>query len=110
MRTALDEAAAASGRYVRLASASLGLAAPDQAVVAGFERSTVCSDPLESIVEFGVQPARAFTDHAFALQVHGRTGAQLALGPARWPWRPNWHGASRSTRARARGGPWPCRP
>ena len=81
LRTALDEAAAASGRYVRLASASLGLAAPDQAVVAGFERvDLVCSDPLESIVEFGVQPARAFADHAFALQVHGRTGAQLALG------------------------------
>ncbi|HTS14376.1 MAG TPA: lysine 5,6-aminomutase subunit alpha, partial [Candidatus Sulfotelmatobacter sp.] len=81
LRTALDEAAAAGGRYVRLASASLGLAAPDQAVVAGFERvDLVCSDPLESIVEFGVQPARAFTDHAFALQVHGRSGAQLALG------------------------------
>ncbi|MGZ6344622.1 MAG: lysine 5,6-aminomutase subunit alpha TIM-barrel domain-containing protein [Candidatus Limnocylindrales bacterium] len=82
LRTALDEAAAAQGRYVRLASQSLGLASPDQAVVAGFERvDLVCSDPLESIVEFGVEPARAFTDHAFALEVHGRSGAQLALGP-----------------------------
>lgn len=82
LRRALDEAAAAQGRYVRLASESLGLAAPDQAVVAGFERvDLVCCDPLESIVEFGVEPARAFTDHAFALEVHGRCGSQLALGP-----------------------------
>ncbi|MFI5261341.1 MAG: lysine 5,6-aminomutase subunit alpha TIM-barrel domain-containing protein [Candidatus Limnocylindrales bacterium] len=81
LRTAIDEAAAASGHYVRLGSASLGLAAPDQAVVAGFERvDLVCSDPLESIVEFGVQPSRAFADHAFALQIHGRSGAQLAVG------------------------------
>jgi beta-lysine 5,6-aminomutase alpha subunit len=82
LRAALDEAAAESGRYVRLGTRSLGLAAPDQAVVAGFERvDLVFTDPLETVVEFGVEPARAFADHAFAVEVLARTGAGIVLGP-----------------------------
>ena len=82
VRSTIDEAAAEAGRYVRLATRALGLAAPDQAVVAGLERvDIVYSDPIEAIVEFGIDPARAFTDHAFALELLARAGAALALGP-----------------------------
>ena len=81
LRAALDTAGAEQGRYVRLASRSLGLAAPDQAVVAGFERvDLVFGDPLEPIVELGVRPERAFADHVFALALHARSGADLVLG------------------------------
>jgi hypothetical protein len=82
LRSALDEAAAEGGRYLRLGTRSLGLAAPDQAVVAGFERvDLVFADPVETVVEFGVEPARAFADHAFAVEVLARSGATLVLGP-----------------------------
>ena len=82
LRTALDEAAAEGGRYLRLGTRSLGLAAPDQAVVAGFERvDLVFADPVETVVEFGIEPARAFADHAFAVEVLARSGASLVLGP-----------------------------
>ena len=82
LRSALDEAAATRGHYVRLATRAIGLAAPDHATVAGLERvDIVHSDPIESIVEFGIEPARAFTDHAFAVELRARAGATLALGP-----------------------------
>jgi hypothetical protein len=81
LREALDEAGLEARRYIRLASSSLGLAAPEQAVVAGLERvDVVASDPVASIIEFGVQPARAFADHQFALRLHARSGVQLVLG------------------------------
>jgi hypothetical protein len=82
IRTALDVAAAESGRYVRLATRSVGLAAPEQAIVAGFERiDAVFTDPLEAVIDFGVDPARAFADHAFAVTLLGRSGATLVLAP-----------------------------
>jgi beta-lysine 5,6-aminomutase alpha subunit len=82
LRAALDETATEAGRYVRLATRGLGLAAPDHAVVAGFERIDVLYlDPIESIIEFGIEPGRAFTDHLFALRSLARSGAVLALGP-----------------------------
>jgi hypothetical protein len=81
LRAALDEDAAERGRYARLATRAVGLAAPDQAVVAGFERVDVCfTDPLRAVVELGVDPDRAFADHLFALQLHARSGAQIVLG------------------------------
>jgi hypothetical protein len=82
IRAALDVAAAESGRYVRLATRSVGLAEPEQAIVAGFERiDAVFTDPLEAVVDFGVDPARALADHAFAVALLGRSGATLVLGP-----------------------------
>jgi hypothetical protein len=82
LRAALDEAAATRGHYVRLATRAVGLAAPDHATVAGLERvDVVYNDPIESIVEFGIEPVRAFTDHGFALQLLSRAGSTLALGP-----------------------------
>jgi hypothetical protein len=75
-------AAAESGRYVRLATRSVGLAEPEQAIVAGFERiDAVFTDPLEAVVDFGVDPERALADHAFAVALLGRSGATLVLGP-----------------------------
>jgi hypothetical protein len=82
IRAALDEAAAENGRYVRLATRSVGLAEPEQAIVAGLERvDAVFTDPLEAVVDFGVDPARALADHAFAVALLGRSGASLVLGP-----------------------------
>jgi hypothetical protein len=82
IRAALDEAAAESGRYVRLATRSVGLAEPEQAIVAGFERiDAVFTDPLEAVVDFGVDPERALADHAFAVALLARSGASLVLGP-----------------------------
>ena len=82
LRTAVDEAAAERGAYVRLATQSIGLASPDQAVVAAFERvDLVFADPLETVVEFGIEPARAVADHVFAARLLARAGVDLALGP-----------------------------
>ncbi|HEV8516530.1 MAG TPA: lysine 5,6-aminomutase subunit alpha [Candidatus Limnocylindrales bacterium] len=82
LRTAIDEASTEAERYVRLATRALGLAAPDQAVVAGFERVDLLDlDPIASIVEYGIDPSRAFTDQLFALRLLARSGATLALGP-----------------------------
>ncbi|MBA3777944.1 MAG: hypothetical protein H0X16_01310 [Chloroflexi bacterium] len=82
LRAALDEMGAEHGRYIRLATRALGLAAPEHAVVAGFERvDIVYVDPVESIVELGVDPDRAFADHLFALELLRRSGSWLALGP-----------------------------
>jgi D-lysine 5,6-aminomutase alpha subunit-like protein len=82
LRMALDEAAATRGEYVRLAARAAGLAAPDLATVAGLERvDLVYSDAVEGIVEFGIEPQRAFTDHIFALELLARAGTLLALGP-----------------------------
>ena len=82
IRAALDEAAAESGRYLRLATRSVGLAEPEQAMVAGFERiDAVFTDPLEAVVDLGVDPERALADHAFATAILARSGASLVLGP-----------------------------
>ena len=82
LRAALDDAATRSGRYPRLATSWLGLAAPEQAVVAGFERvDVVCSDPFEAVFGLGVDPDRAFADHAFAQALLARAGCHLFLGP-----------------------------
>ncbi|MFI5255233.1 MAG: lysine 5,6-aminomutase subunit alpha TIM-barrel domain-containing protein [Candidatus Limnocylindrales bacterium] len=82
VRAATDEAAAEAGRYVQLATRSVGLSEPEQAIVAGFERiDAVFTDPLEAVVDYGVDPARALADHAFAVGLLERTGATLVLGP-----------------------------
>ncbi len=82
LRAAVDEAAAERGSYVRLATQSIGLASPDQAVVAAFERvDLVFADPLETVVEFGIEPARAVADHVFAARLMARAGVDLAVGP-----------------------------
>lgn len=82
LRHAIDEASAERRRYVRLASLGSALAAPEVAVVAGYERIDLVEiDPIADIVDEGVDPDRALADHAFAHRVLGRAGAQVLVGP-----------------------------
>ena len=69
-------------RYVRLATLGSALAAPEIAVVAGYERVDVVEiDPIAEIVDEGVDPDRALADHAFAHRLLRRAGAQVLVGP-----------------------------
>lgn len=82
LRDVVDQAAAERRSYVRLASAAPPLAAPEQAVVAAFERlDLVEADPLAEIVEMSIDPDRALADHAFANQLQRRAGALVLVGP-----------------------------
>ena len=74
LRAVLDEMAAERGAYLSLATITEGLAAPEQAVVAGFERvDLVFADPFDEIV-LGVDPQRAFVDHAAAARLLSGAG------------------------------------
>ncbi len=81
LRVRVDELAAERGAYVRLATAAPALSAPEQAIVAAFERvDLVEADPFAEIVEVGVDPDRALADHAAAHRIHARSGALLCIG------------------------------
>ncbi len=82
IRRAVDEAGATRRAYVRLASAAPPLTAPEQAVVAAFERvDVVVADAMTEIVASGVDPDRALADHAFAAGIHHRAGTVVLVGP-----------------------------
>jgi beta-lysine 5,6-aminomutase alpha subunit len=82
LRAVLDELAAERRAYVRLATAAPALSAPEQAVVAAFERVDVVeADPFGEIVGASVDPDRALADHSFAHRLHARSGALLVVGP-----------------------------
>jgi hypothetical protein len=82
LRRAADELAARRGAYVRLATEAPALTAPEQAVVACFERiDLVIADPMREIVAGRVDPDRAIVDHAFAHRLLVRSGASLLIGP-----------------------------
>lgn len=82
LRQSIDAAAAERRSYARLATTTLPLAAPEQAVVAAFERvDIVVADPVAEIVDGGVDPDRAMADHAFARRFLARAGATLLVGP-----------------------------
>ena len=82
VRAALDEAAARNDRYPRLAARRVGLAAPELAIVAGFERvDVVFVDPFDAMSELHVDADRALADHAFAHALLARAGTRLVLGP-----------------------------
>ncbi|MFL5680557.1 MAG: lysine 5,6-aminomutase subunit alpha TIM-barrel domain-containing protein [Chloroflexota bacterium] len=81
LRHALDEVAAGRRSYVRLATASPALAAPEQSVVASFERvDLVEADPIAEIVAGSVDPDRALADHAFAHRLLRRAGTTVVVG------------------------------
>jgi beta-lysine 5,6-aminomutase alpha subunit len=81
LRAAVDAAAAERTAYVRLATSTPALSAPEAAVVAALERiDLVESDPIEEIVTVGVDPERALADHGFARRVLGRAGASIVIG------------------------------
>ncbi len=81
LRQVLDEAAAERRRYVRLATVAPALAAPEQAVVAAFERVDIVeADLAAEIVESNVDPERALADHVFAHRLQRRAGSMVLLG------------------------------
>ena len=82
LRARVDEAAAESGRYVRLGTVAPALAAPEQALVAALERIDVVeADPIAEIVADGVDPDRALSDHAFGHRLLRRAGSTILVGP-----------------------------
>ena len=81
LRQAVDAAAAERRAYARLATVALPLAAPEQAVVAAFERiDIVAADVVAEIVDGNVDPDRALADHAFAHRLIARSGATALVG------------------------------
>lgn len=81
LRKATDDAAARRGCYASLMTVASAFAAPEQAVVAGFERiDYVVGDPIREIVEDNVDPERALADHAFAHRLQARAGCRVVIG------------------------------
>jgi hypothetical protein len=81
LRRAVDDAAAGRGCYASLMTVSSAFAAPEQAVVAAFERiDYVAADPIREIVEDNVDPERALADHSFAHRLQARAGCNVAIG------------------------------
>jgi hypothetical protein len=82
LRKAVDDAAVRRGRYAGLMTVTSAFAAPEQAVVAAFERiDYVVVDPIREIVEDNVDPERALADHAFAHRLQARAGSRVVIGP-----------------------------
>jgi hypothetical protein len=82
LREATDDAAARRGSYASLMTVASAFAAPEQAVVAAFERiDYVVGDPVREIVEDNVDPERALADHAFAHRLQARAGCRVIIGP-----------------------------
>ena len=81
LRKAADDAAAERGGYASLMTVASAFAAPEQAVVAAFERiDLVEADPIREIVEDNVDPGRALADHAFAHRLQRRAGCRVVIG------------------------------
>ena len=80
LRRFVDEAGARRRGYVRIMTDAPALAAPDQAVVAAFERiDIVIADPMREIVAGRVDPDRAIADHVFAHRLLARAGTQVLV-------------------------------
>ena len=81
IRQALDGAAAERRAYARLATVCLPLAAPEQALVAAFERvDLVVADAMAEIFDGNVDPDRALADQAHAHRLLARSGASVLIG------------------------------
>jgi beta-lysine 5,6-aminomutase alpha subunit len=81
LRLAADDAAAQRRRYASLMTVTSAFAAPEQAVVAAFERiDFVGADPIREIVEDNLDPDRALADHAFAHRLQARAGCRVVIG------------------------------
>jgi len=81
LRRCVDEAGAERRSYAALMTVTSAFAAPEQAVVAAFERiDYVLADPIREIVEDNVDPDRALADHAFAHRLQARAGSRVVIG------------------------------
>ena len=82
LRKAVDDAAAERRCYASLMTVTSAFAAPEQAVVAAFERiDFVGADPIREIVEDNVDPERTLADHSFAHRLQARAGCNVVIGP-----------------------------
>jgi hypothetical protein len=82
LRKAVDDASAQRRCYASLMTVTSAFAAPEQAVVAAFERiDFVGADPIREIVEDNLDPERALADHAFAHRLQARAGCRVVIGP-----------------------------
>ncbi len=82
LRQVIDGAAAERRAYARLATYGQPLGAPEQALVAAFERiDLVATDPIAEIVDGNIDPDRALADHAFARRLLARAGTSIVIGP-----------------------------
>ena len=80
LRRFVDEAGARRRGYVRLMTDQQPLAAPDQAVVAAFERiDMVIADPIREVITGRVDPDRALADHVFAHRLLARAGTRIVV-------------------------------
>lgn len=80
LRRFADEAGARRRGYIRILTDTQPLAAPDQAVVAAFERiDAVIADPMREIVTGRVHPDRALADHVFAHRLLCRAGTRILV-------------------------------
>ena len=80
LRRFVDEAGARRRGYVRLMTDQQPLAAPDQAVVAAFERiDLVVADPIREVITGRVDPDRAIADHVFAHRLLARAGTRILV-------------------------------
>jgi hypothetical protein len=80
LRRFVDEAGARRRGYVRLMTDTQRLAAPDQAVVAAFERiDVIVADPMREIATGRVDPDRALADHVFAHRLLCRAGTRVIV-------------------------------
>jgi len=80
LRRFVDEAGARRRRYVRIATDAPALAAPDQAVVAAFERIDLAiADPMREIVSGRVDADRANIAHVFAHRLLARGGTNILI-------------------------------
>jgi hypothetical protein len=81
LRKAVDDASAQRRCYARLMTVTSAFAAPEQAVVAAFERiDYVAADPIREIVEDNLDPERALADHSFAHRLQTRAGCSVVVG------------------------------
>jgi hypothetical protein len=82
LRGEADRAAARRRAYVRLATVTPALGAPEGAVVAAFERiDLITSDAMAEIVAGAAEPDRSLSDHAFAHRLAKRAGTAILVGP-----------------------------
>jgi len=81
MRTALDEASAEAGRYVRLCNYASGLCMPEMAALGAVERlDMMLNDALYGILFRDINMQRTLTDQAFSRLVSAAGGLIINTG------------------------------
>ena len=81
MRSALDEAAHKTGRYVYLVNYASGLCMPEIAVMGAFERlDMLLNDSMYGIIFRDINPYRTFVDQHFSRMINARADIIINTG------------------------------